>query len=113
MSRLSWRIRKERPAYAETNNRVRIRRQVTAYLGVRLDDRDDQVVISGVSPGGPAERGGLRIGDQLQQLGKRQIENSSQVLDVMRSRSPGDSLTIRYQRGMESREITVKLEPRP
>ena len=53
-------IRRERPEYAKTDNRVQIRRQLTAYLGVSLTDREDHVTISNVAAGGPAEQGGIK-----------------------------------------------------
>ena len=43
----------QRPEYAETENRVRVRRQITAYMGVSLANRDDSVVISGLVQGPP------------------------------------------------------------
>lgn len=106
-------IREERPEYAETENRVQIRRQMTAFMGVTLSDRGDHVVLSGLTPGGPAERGGLRIGDRLDRLGKGRVRTSADVLDLLRNRSPGDSLRISVVRGGREIEVTVRLEARP
>ncbi|MCG8652616.1 MAG: PDZ domain-containing protein, partial [Pirellulales bacterium] len=106
-------IRKERPEYAETENRVQIRRQMTAFVGVTLSDRDDHVVLSGLTPGGPAERGGLRVGDRLEQLGNQPVRSSNDVLEQLRRRSPGDSLKIRVLRDGKKVDLTVRLEARP
>ncbi len=106
-------IQKERPAYAETENRVRIRRQMTAFLGVTLSDRGDHVVLSGLASDGPAERGGLRAGDRLEKLGKKTVKTSSDVLEFLRGRSPGDRLPVQIIRDGKKIEISVQLEPRP
>ncbi|MGI9473836.1 MAG: M28 family peptidase [Rubripirellula sp.] len=104
---------KDRPKYVETENRVRVRRQLTAFMGVSLSDRDNQVVISGVSPGGPAERAGMRLGDRLDKLGGKPVTSSSDVLELMRNRSPGQKLTVRLSRDGEMITMTVELAKRP
>jgi hypothetical protein len=105
-------IRKERPRYAETENRVRIRRQMTAIMGVALSDRGDHVVLSGTTAGGPAESGGLRTGDRLEKLGNRRVRTASDVLELMRNHSPGDELKIRVTRGGKTIDVTIRLAVR-
>ena len=104
--------RKQRPTYVETEKRVQIRRQMTAFLGVMLSNRGDHVVVSGLSPGGPAERGGLRTGDRLEKLAKKRVRSASDVLEFMRKRSPGENLQVQVTRGGETIDVTVRLEPR-
>ncbi len=106
-------VREQRPEYVETENRVQIRRQLTAYLGVTLSDRGDHVVLSGVTAGGPAEQGGLRVGDQISRLGQRRVRTSSDVLELLRSRSPGDSLRVQVLRAGNLQNVFVKLGKRP
>ena len=105
-------VREQRPNYVETENRVQIRRQLTAYLGVTLSDRGDHVVLSGVSAGSPAEQGGLRVGDQISRLGQRRVRTSSDVLDLLRGRSPGDKLRVQVLRGGNLQNVFVKLGKR-
>ncbi|NNE00680.1 MAG: M28 family peptidase [Pirellulaceae bacterium] len=106
-------VRNNRPEYAETENRVQVRRQLTAYLGVNLSDRGDHVVLSGIAPRGPAATSGLEVGDQLTRIGKRSIRTSMDVLDLLRNRSPGENLIIRILRGDKPLDIAVKLGKRP
>jgi hypothetical protein len=106
-------IRSERPKYAATENRVQIRRQMTAFLGVTLSDRGDHVVLSGLAAGGPAERGGLQVGDRLEKLADRRVGSSAEVLDVIRSRSPGDELKVLVWRQQRPVELLIRLQPRP
>ena len=106
-------VQEDRPAYAETDRRFRIRRQMTAFLGVTLSDRGDHVVISGTVPDGPADRGGLRSGDLLQRLGERRVRQSSDVLEVLRDRSPGDTLNVHVDRDGQAIDAAVELQTRP
>ena len=106
-------IREQRPTYVETEKKVQIRRQMTAFMGVTLSNRGDHVVLSGLSPGGPAERGGLRIGDRLEKLGDRRVKSAADVLELMRGQSPGDKLPVRVLRGRQTLDVTIELQPRP
>ncbi|MFG0262141.1 MAG: M28 family peptidase [Novipirellula sp. JB048] len=105
--------REGRPKYAETEKRVQIRRQLTAFLGVTLQDRTDHVVISGLTSGGPAERSGLRTGDRLDRLGAQTVRTAVDVLDFMRTRSPGDSLQVFLIRDGRPQAFEVRLDARP
>jgi hypothetical protein len=103
----------QRPNYTETENRVRIRRQLTAFMGVSLSDRGDHVVLSGTTAGGPAERGGLRTGDRLEKLGNQRVRTASDVLELLRRRSPGDQLKVQVTRDTKTIDVTIKLAARP
>ena len=103
----------QRPAYAATDRRVRIRRQMTAYLGVRLADHGDHVRLSSITAGAPAERSGLHVGDRLQQLGEETVQTSADVLEYIRSRSPGDEITIGVTRDGQPLQVEVRLDARP
>lgn len=100
--------RRERPTYAATDKQVQIRRQMTAFLGVSLSDRGDHVVISGLTPGGPAELGGVRVGDRLKTITGKTITTTSDVLENLRDRSPGDELKMRVLR--DGREVLLEPE---
>ncbi len=106
-------FRQDRPAYTATDKGFRIRRQMTAFMGVTLSDRGDHVVISAMVPDGPADHAGLRRGDRLQQLGERPVGQSSDVLEALRERSPGDTLNVRVDRDGSTTEVQVQLQPRP
>jgi hypothetical protein len=106
-------IRHERPEYAETDKRFRIRHQLTAFLGVSLSDRQDHVMISGVVDGGPAQQAGIEPGDRLEKLGDQRVRTAHEVIEWVRSRSPGDRATASIRRGGRSIELTVELAKRP
>lgn len=106
-------VRDARLEYAVTEDQVRIRRQLTAYLGVRLSDKADHVVLSEVVADGPADRGGLRREDRLVQLGEQPVTTAEEVLDVMRRQAPGDTLVVRFVRDGQQFEAEVQLDKRP
>lgn len=105
--------RKDRPRYTKTEGLAKIRRQLTAYLGVKLVDRNGRVVLAGLTEGGPAERGGLRIGDTIVKLAGRRIDKPSDVLEHVREHSPRDKVTMRVIRRGNMVDLTVELGNRP
>ena len=110
---LRFAVRPERLKYAETENRVRIRRQLTAFMGVSLSDRGTYVLLSAVNENGPGAKAGLRMNDRLDVIEKQKIRNSNQVLEILRTRSPGQTIKVRVHRGGRPVEIPVKLGKRP
>ncbi|WP_218933397.1 M28 family peptidase [Rubripirellula lacrimiformis] len=105
--------RRERPRYAVTDRQVQIRRQMTAFLGVTLSDRGDQVAITGLTPGGPAEQSGIRVGDRLNTIAGKPIRRSSDVLERLRNQSPGDEVKIEVFREGKSVLLVPRLVARP
>ena len=101
------------PEYAKRDRRVQIRRQVTAFLGVSLTDREDHVTISGVVAGGPAEQGGIKPGDRLTKLGDQSVRTAYEVIEWVRARSPGDRAKVSVTRGGKQIELPIKLTKRP
>lgn len=102
----------DRPQYQDTERKVKIRRQMTAYLGVSLGDRGDHMVFSAVVADSPASKAGIVEGDRLVSAGKTPIGNSDDLLAVLRGRSPGDQLTIKLIRGDQVLEKKVRLGSR-
>lgn len=56
------------------------------------------VYIGRVNPDGAAERGGLRSGDVITRINKKQIESVPQLQEVLATYGPGDKLVIEYYR---------------
>lgn len=101
-----------RPSYAETDPRVQIRRQMTAFLGVRVSQRNGVVRITDVTAGGPASQAGLQLGDQIQRIGQTAIRTTDDVLSWVRAHEPGDSFEIQVRRNANSLTLRGKLEKR-
>jgi hypothetical protein len=68
--------------------------------------------ISGVSPGTPAERGGLRAGDLVVEFGGHAVTDLQTYSDALNAFSPGDTVKIVVERGTERVTLTVVLGTR-
>jgi S1-C subfamily serine protease len=95
---------------------------VSVRLGVQLADRRAQpegVEIGAVDPGGPAERAGLRAGDLMLELNGHSLVGDTdepalrRVRNALRQAEPGDTATVTYRRGDQTREANVTLEAAP
>lgn len=115
VSDVTWElaVRSERPVYTETDRGFQIRRQLTAFMGVKLSDRDNHVVVSEVVAGGPADKVGIKVGDRMERLGDQPVRSASQVVDWVRARSPGDRAKVLVTRVGIQRELTIQLAERP
>ena len=64
------------------------------------------VMLSGVRPGSPAEKAGLKAGDIIIKFGSRQIRNVQEYTIALSEFKPGDEVEIVVKRGNET--VTVK-----
>ena len=63
----------------------------------------------GVTPGGPADKAGLKIGDIITNFDGVEINNSDELIVAIRSKSVGDKVKVKYIRNKISKEATVTL----
>lgn len=73
------------------------------YAGVRL---------TGVTPGGPADKAGLRKDDVVIAIDGRSVSATEELIVAIRSRRPGEVVTLTYRRGGDEREARVTLGSR-
>jgi serine protease Do len=83
---------------------------LAAGLGLVLDRG---VVLSDVTPAGPAEAAGLRPGDIVLALDGKPMENARQFDVNLYRRVPGDRVTLSLRRGSETLDLTVFVVARP
>src|SRR3989440_8806603 len=105
--------------YAFSENRGRI--------GVIVDTKPDAAGdklgarIEGITPGGPAEKAGLKAGDVITRFnttslgGTRSEEDQDsgpgmKLIELAHSLEPGDTAQIEYRRGNDSRKATIVAE---
>ena len=104
----------ERPAYAEVKGTAQIseREGARPYFGSIPDFGVDLpgYALGGVAPGSPADKGGLKSGDRIVQLGMNKVENLEDFDRALRRFSPGDSVEVTVQRGQEKLTLKVTLE---
>ena len=76
------------------------------YAGVE-DDVRSGVPLEGVTPGGPADRAGIKAGDVIASINGAPIPNSSALDEAAESIQPGDVLVIRLMRLPDMIEVTI------
>lgn len=67
------------------------------------------VMLSGVRPGSPAEKAGLRAGDIIVKFGERSIRNVQEYTIALSEHNPGDVVKIVIKRGEETLTLTATL----
>jgi S1-C subfamily serine protease len=71
------------------------------------------VIALGVAPGGPAERGGLIVGDIITTLAGRRITSSDDIGALLDAASVGNQTVVGVLRGGKPLEVDVTIGERP
>jgi len=80
--------------------------------GVDVGSPQRGAEITSVTPGGPAERAGLRNGDRVVRVGDDSIQDGIELIVAIRSRVPGEQVQLTLVRDGEEQTITVQLAAR-
>jgi S1-C subfamily serine protease len=75
--------------------------------------RNRGLLVIGVTPGGPAEAGGVLIGDLILALDQQPVESTDDLLRLLTAERVGRSVPLQVQRGGTVRELTVTIGERP
>jgi hypothetical protein len=105
--------------YTFSDNRGRI----GVIVDTKANTAGDKVGarIEGITPGGPAEKAGLKVGDVITRFKSTALggatsedeENSGpglKLIDLARQLEPGDSVQVEYRRGNDARKVTIVAE---
>jgi S1-C subfamily serine protease len=78
-------------------------------IGIRPDYGSDKegVLVSGVTEGGPADKGGIKAGDQIIEVGGKPAKDIETYMVLMRGYKPGDKVPLTVLRKGEKMSITV------
>lgn len=68
------------------------------------------VLFTGVSPGSPAEKAGIRAGDVLVKLGDKEIRNIYDYTYALQGRKPGEKVTLVVKRTEDGKTAEVPVE---
>ena len=66
--------------------------------------------LSGVAPGGPAERAGIAAGDTVIRFGRFEIEDIYGLMEALSAHSPGDRIEVVVKRDDREETFEVTLE---
>ena len=101
---------------------TRATRPHPGYIGIRYDDhyevimpanrRSDKVIIKDVSKDSPAEKAGLKAGDEILRINGLSAANGK-FSAVARTLTEGDTVRLRIKRADSEREITLVAGARP
>ncbi|MCA8979325.1 MAG: trypsin-like peptidase domain-containing protein [Planctomycetes bacterium] len=77
-----------------------------AWLGYEVGENDD-LVVTAVTAGGPAEQVGLRVGDRIVAIGDTPLESFEQYRFERVGLEPAEAVRMRVQRDGRERNLTI------
>ncbi len=102
-------INRLKPVFDELVENGRPKSPPRPWLGLYTVEHMGQLVIGGVSDGGPADRAGLRRGDILQALNGEVLDDVADFYKKLWSIGPaGTPVLLRLERDNDSFEVTVR-----
>jgi len=72
----------------------------------------DGVLLTGVTPGSPADKAGIRAGDTIIQMGKIEVHSLQDLQVALTSHKPGDTVDVTVLRDKEKKTFSVALTRR-
>jgi S1-C subfamily serine protease/photosystem II stability/assembly factor-like uncharacterized protein len=82
------------------------------FFGITGKDDQGKVVLTAITPGGPAEIAGLQVDDVVLKMNDNEIANYQSWINQTREMAIGDELQLEIQRGEELLAITAVLGKR-
>jgi len=70
------------------------------------------VKVSDMLENSPASKAGIKVGDIIVKVNSNQVLNLRDYSDILKSRKPGDVITVGIKRNNEFKLIKLKLEER-
>jgi len=70
-------------------------------------------LVADVTPGGPADTGGLRAGDIVERIDGQAVDNPSQLTRRVAAHRPGETMRLDILRDGARRTLTLRAEERP
>jgi S1-C subfamily serine protease len=87
-----------------------------ASLGIAVDPAasadEGGLVVREVIPDSPAAKAGMRQGDVITKVGKRQVQDFDALLNFLATHKPGDKVSFHVKRDGKEQDVTVTLGSR-
>lgn len=101
----------EKIAFTKVQKKEQQVRGFNVYVGTIPDYgwQEEGFRISGTSPGGPAEKAGLKEGDVIIKFGSTTIKNIYDYMNALSQHKPEEDVPIVVKRGSETVTLTVHL----
>jgi S1-C subfamily serine protease len=74
---------------------------------------DHGVLVTEISPGGPAEDAGVQVADVILSIDGQVIDAQNSFSEVLFSHKPGETVEAAIQRGNDEMTVQVTLAERP
>ncbi|WP_433245025.1 S1C family serine protease [Streptosporangium sp. CA-135522] len=74
--------------------------------GVRIDSEVKQGTRP-IEPNGPADKAGLKPGDIILEVNGTVVQDSTELIALIRNKAPGEKLVLKFQRGGQEKTATV------
>jgi S1-C subfamily serine protease len=79
------------------------------WLGLAADEVQGRLIVSRVSPDGPADAAGMKAGDIIVAVGREPVRTQAEFYRKVWSRgSAGTEITLRVLQDMDIRDVRVK-----
>jgi len=78
-----------------------------AWLGVFAHPIEEGIVVAGLVPGGPGERGGLQEGDLIVSLNAQEVASRRELYLSLWRHEPGEQLTFEIMRDNKLRRVDI------
>jgi len=79
------------------------------FMGIQAEDQDAGVTLTAVTDGGPAQKGGLQVGDVIVEFGGKKVESYQDLVADIRRRRAGDKVDVKFLRAGEEKTVQVEL----
>ena len=94
------------PQLNDTTAQLAARASGGAVLGITMDPQyPNAAVVQQVTPGAPADVAGLRPGDMITSIDKKQIESPTDVVNLIATMQPGTQIAIQFVRPILRSEV--------
>ena len=102
-------INRLKPIFDELVSRGRLSTPPRPWLGLYTVEHMGQLVVGGISDGGPADRAGLQRGDILQALDGEVLDEVADFYRKLWGSGPaGTAVTLRLERDNDTFDVTVR-----